>query len=834
MAISTSFKLNKIALFVSAFSISATTFAEVSNTDDSASEEVKLDTVIVSGVPFSQQVGTQKLTEEQIKRRPTKDGNITELLRINPNVQFSNTSDTSITGGEIAPNEVSIHGEAFYNNNYTIDGLSNNDNLNPATSNAFKEAKDPDGYSPTDLPGGGTQSFWIDSSLLKNVEAFDSNISARYGNFTGGVINAELKDPDLSAHHGKVFYRITRDDWASFKVDDPASFETADSLSKQPMFTKQQYGLVLNQPLSEKAGLLFQYSRTESKIPYQDSGLGIWENQRRTNETYILRGVYFPDNGDLIKATVMYSPHQSRYYKANMKDGKFTNTGGGVQTNLQWDHNFSWGRVSSNLGYKKSGNRINHTSNIYNYYVPTASINWCSTYNSKTGSCTSALEGGYGKFSTEKTTWTAKQDYKVNEFDTGTVAHNFSFGWQIDLARAKYKRFEDVYSNIYAKTAATTCTYCIAGEQYLKSYNVYPARTVKATDNTYAIYVEDSMKWKNFTATLGLRFDYDEYLNNPNFAPRVSLGYDVFGNQNTQLFGGYNRYYAGTMLTYKLRNSYNLRTVYTRNSATAAFTEKAQNASYDVSDLETPYSDEYTLGVAQKAFNTLWTLKWVNRHGKNQFTRASTTVDGVRTFYMTNDGRSKNDTFTLTAKPLTPWKWRFVELDTNFGAQISDTRKNYQDYDSTAEDEGIDMMILNGKLKPLTDGLPAKDYNTAWSTFLELNTYFPSIRLDWSQRFSYNAGYRYYKTTSATCSTSITACGSYEGKVKIYDEQKQGSYFNLDWRFAYKQPTVRDQYLELTLDINNVLNRKILTQTSGSTNTYKMGRNFWLGASYNW
>lgn len=97
-----------------------------------------------------------------------------------------------------------------------------------------------------DLPGGGTQSFWIDSSLLQNVEVFDSNISAKYGNFTGGVINAELKAPDLSKAGGKVFYRITRDDWASFNVDDKEKFQRAESLGSQPQFTKQQYGIVLN------------------------------------------------------------------------------------------------------------------------------------------------------------------------------------------------------------------------------------------------------------------------------------------------------------------------------------------------------------------------------------------------------------------------------------------------------------------------------------------------------------------------------------------------------------------------------------------------------------
>lgn len=327
----TAFQFSKVALFVHAVSLPLMASADVSA--DNFSGET-LNEIVVSDTPFSQQTGTQKITEEQIARMPTKDGNITELLRNNPNVQFSNLSDTSEAAGEIAPNEVSIHGAAFYSNNYTIDGLSNNDNLNPASDNSIKGGKDVDGYSPLDLPGGGTQSFWIDSSLLKNVEVFDSNISSKYGNFTGGVINAELKDPDLSKSSGKVFYRITRDDWASFKVDNEEKFQRAESLGSQPQFTKQQYGIVLNQPIGDKAGILFQYSRSESKIPFHHANLDEWNNQRRTNETFILRGVYLPDNGDLLKATVMYSPHESRYYKANIKNGKFTNTGGGIQVNL--------------------------------------------------------------------------------------------------------------------------------------------------------------------------------------------------------------------------------------------------------------------------------------------------------------------------------------------------------------------------------------------------------------------------------------------------------------------------------------------------------------------
>ncbi len=269
------FRLSRSALLVCSFSMPLMAFADTSTDTANA---LQLDTIVVSDTPFSQQTGTQKITEQQIRLKPSKDGNITELLRNNPNVQFSNSADTSESGGEIAPNEVSIHGAAFYSNNYTIDNLSNNDNLNPASDNSLKAGKDVDGYSPTDLPGGGTQAFWIDSSLLKNVEVFDSNVSAKHGNFTGGVINAELKDPDLRKFSGKVFYRITRDDWASFKVDNEEKFSRAETLGSQPQFTKQQYGIVLNQPIGDKGGLLFQYTRSESKIPYHNKNLGTWVN----------------------------------------------------------------------------------------------------------------------------------------------------------------------------------------------------------------------------------------------------------------------------------------------------------------------------------------------------------------------------------------------------------------------------------------------------------------------------------------------------------------------------------------------------------------------------
>lgn len=48
------------------------------------------------------------------------------------------------------------------------------------------------------------------------MEAFDSNVSAKYGQFTGDVVNADLIDPDTTRQSGKISYRTTRDDWAKF------------------------------------------------------------------------------------------------------------------------------------------------------------------------------------------------------------------------------------------------------------------------------------------------------------------------------------------------------------------------------------------------------------------------------------------------------------------------------------------------------------------------------------------------------------------------------------------------------------------------------------------
>nr|WP_279388362.1 TonB-dependent receptor plug domain-containing protein [Cricetibacter osteomyelitidis] len=816
--------------------------------------------MVVSSTPFSQQVGTQKITEEQIKNRPTGNGNVTELLKNNPSVRFANRADSSNTAGEIAPNEVSIHGEKFYNNNYTIDGLSNNDNINPGANNGQLSAISPDGYSPNDLPAGGTQSFWLDTGLLKNVEVFDSNISAKYGNFTGGVINAEIKDPSFDRHKGRVFYRTSRDAWAHYFIDeaDKEEFYQATKIYNQPQFKKEQYGIEVNQPLNEKAALLFSYNRTESKMPFYDTGLQEWQNQSRMSETYLLKGIYLPENGDLWRATLMYSPHESKYPKQYIKNGYFTNTGGGISFNLDWERDLSWAKMKTQFGYKRTGNEIEHEGGTtYHDYHKTASIDWCSVRNSS-GTCIRSRIGGYGTYSTKKETYSVKQDYEVNAFDTGSIEHKIGFGWQVDLANAKYKRDSDVYTySKYSTTNAanvTNCTECIAGEQYATTRTWFPARNVKAQDNVYSFYLEDSMQWKRLNVIFGLRFDRSQFLSNNDIAPRFSTSYDVFGNKKTHIFAGLNRYYASSILAYKLRNGIGTQITQKRTLSgtsltdwtTTASTTGSVSNSYDVSGLKTPYSDEILLGFSQKIGNSLWTLKWVHRKGRDQFTRSTEYDSNGKPRYrkLVNGGGSENHSFTLSASSLKPIEFKYAKIDWELGASVTRSKSNNMYYDATSLDHnGVTKAIYDNKWYDI-DGLPSLDYNTPWDTFLSINTYFPGLRLNWNQRFSYTAAYTGYTRSTLYCADTTSSrnalCGNYyDGDVYNYVTKKYSNAFILDWRFSYKQLTFKEQFLEITVDINNVLNRKVaISSPTGTTATsgtsYKLGRNFWLGVSYNW
>ncbi|MEF9676870.1 TonB-dependent receptor plug domain-containing protein [Pectobacterium aroidearum] len=817
---------------------------------DSSSENGE-DTILVRSTPTSQSMGTQIINAEQIKKMPTRNGSVTELLKNNPNVNFANETDSSLTAGEIAPENVSFHGEKFYNNNFMIDGLSNNNTINPG-ANGGTLGTNPDGYNATDLPAGGTQSFWINSELIDKLEVFDSNISAKYGDFTGGVVDARLKDPDLTKSSGKVSYRTTSDKWTKYHVDekDVENFESATQLYHQPKFKKNFYSLTVNQPLSDKAGFIFAYNRQQSTIPNYHVYLNEWHDQKRVSETYLLKGNYLADNGDVIRLTGMYSPHESTYYKKDTKDGGFTNTGGGYRGNIEWEHNASWGKMTSLAGYQFEQNKIDQESDYYRVWrrflssqnFVSNTIDWSSTGGANGQN---AYIGGYGSFATEKRTITLKQDYELNPLAWNGINHQIDFGWQVDSYKTQYRRFRDVYSIRGTPTIDTSVVcntgdmYCINNEQYYKSIILYPSRKVEGEYINYAVYLQDSMSYGNWEVTPGVRLQYDDFLQNLTVAPRFSTSYDVFGDRSTRLFGGANRYYGQNLLAYKLRSGISSYEILTRTNANSEWTSggvRKNSIDYDISDLKTPYSDELSLGISQRVMDSIWTIKWVNRKGKDQFGRETyTNESGDRFYRLSNSAKTEGNDFSLTVEPISPYRFSLAEVNWSLNAKYGKNKSSSQAYyDQSNTDEK--KVIFDGKLMDKRD-MDALDFNTPWRASVSVNTYFPDLRLNWNQNIGYTSGFTGYVVGSISCPSDNTACGSYDGSADLYEKVKFKDYFTYDWRFNYTQPVFKDQAIDISLDVLNVLDQKIEiargTQSTG-TITYQTGRQFWLGVAYTW
>lgn len=370
--------------------------------------------------------------------------------------------------------------------------------------------------------------------------------------------------------------------------------------------------------------------------------------------------------------------------------------------------------------------------------------------------------------------------------------------------------------------------------------SILTERSVQGSYNDYAFYLQDSVNIQRLELTPGVRVQYDDFLKNTTVAPRFAASLDVFGDKRTRLFGGANRYYGQNLLAYKLRNGIGTYYIQTRADALSPWVtgeQKSASIDYDISDLKTPYSDEVSLGLSQRVLDTVWTVKWVNRKGRDQFGRESTTdANGDRYYILSNNAKTEGTTWSLSAEPISPYHFSVADLSWSLGASIVNNKSSSQTwYDASDTDDT--MVIFNNKLMEKAD-MDALDFNSPWNAFVNINTWLPALNLNWNQSLRYTAGYEGYTTETVTCPNSGLPCGNYTGSATRYNKTQYKDYFTWDWRFAWRQPTFEHQSVELTLDVLNVLDNVIeATQTGNKTSktlTYKTGRQFWLGVAYSW
>ncbi|HYQ50055.1 MAG TPA: TonB-dependent receptor plug domain-containing protein, partial [Pseudomonas sp.] len=141
------------------------------------------DTLVLGDTEGNGYMGATVISGKAIRAFPGANGDITTLLQMHPSVQFSGAQKSSNTPGEIDPADISINGAKFYQNNFMIDGISINNDLDPGAH----------GYSENrqfDAAPSNPHGIALDADLLQEVKVYDSNVPAEYGGFNGGVIDA--------------------------------------------------------------------------------------------------------------------------------------------------------------------------------------------------------------------------------------------------------------------------------------------------------------------------------------------------------------------------------------------------------------------------------------------------------------------------------------------------------------------------------------------------------------------------------------------------------------------------------------------------------------------
>ena len=847
--------------------------------DDAESEKDKATTLQEIRVEGrSMRLGAYIVKADDIGRRPLRNGTISDLLLNHGAAQFSGAGRQATRAGEIAPEPVSFHGEPYYNNALVLDGLSNNDIMNPGYSNGgFRTPEKDFDTAPTTLyiAPGAPEMFQVDTSLLKKLTVYDANAPAKYSRFTGGVIDAELKDPDIKKAGGSVSWRTTRSSWTHFHLSGDQSeeeFESADAGNDmQPKFVKHSYSLSLNQPLGGRGAVLLAYSRKESKIPKYHRYLKRWQNGRRSAETWMVKGLYRPHEKHALTATLMYSPHESVFYRNNTKDGRYVSSGGGWRFKLGSKLETSWADIESVLAYTRSRNRIGYDFGADSYqwlgsaYVPGSSLDWCSQTDRR--GCARAYQGGFGTLQSANSTWTLKQDYRLRNLNWGASRHRISFGWNIDIARVRSERPQaSRYMYAYFNTArngypanitnvSPNCRDCIPGEQYQTHMSYFPAFSSKARADSYTLYLSDSIDWKRLTLDAGLNIGYDSVLKNLNIAPRLAFDYDALGNKRLYLFGGLNRYYGGNILAYELRAGIPKNEAYQRindpkNGESGWTFDKYMNnsQSWKPGSLDTPYSDEANLGLRRRFAGQMLTFHWTHRKSRDQFT-PERHADGSHT--VVNGGSGNSNLYSFDIHNENPLRLGMLRIGYRAGARYHRYRTDYNGNYEEAQvadltNNRTPYYLLEGKRYGSIAEMPPFNFNTPWTAFLELKTDIPKWHFKWTHIFSYRPGFKNYQRYSVSqcrLSSQPQACGDWDGAVYDYRLNAYRQALMLDWKLQWDIPIKRSR-LELSLDVLNVFDKKVSSANSGSNfvagtarqspSGYETGRQFWLGAAYRW
>ena len=826
-------------------------------------EELKLEDVNVLGNAKSQKSltktsdsqGSRKITRESIENLPSGNGDYTQLLRTNPNVQFSVKNRQSTTGGEIDPADVSINGAPSWQNNFTLDGVNMNNDLDPLSNKKY-----------TGLPGvwqvygSSSQGLAIDSDLLESVEVHDSNVSAKYGGFTGGVVEAKTRNP-RRGFHGKVSLKHTRDAWTKLHIHEKHQEDFSNSYEPkyQPKFSKWNGNVNLEGFVRDDLGLMFSYSRTNSRIPLKAYKPGSVDKiygdlnkervQRRDIQNYFLKAVYYANDRLTLTPSVTYAPQRNRIYRFNVKDSYMDMKSGGLQLSLKSDYELDRGSITQDISYQSLESSREAEHKYYYMWEKSDLKPW-----GKGGNQGRSTEGGYGDVKQLQRSLIYGIDTELTAQEWEGGEHKIALGFEYKHSYATYD-ISKAFMMMTLPKKLEAGHVCLPGDefcvkdgsfggngQFLTGKTVFQGKN-SVSMQTVAGYVEHSLRSGSLSLRFGVRVQGDDYTKETNPAPRFSSSYDLFGNGDTVFSFGANRYYGRNLFVYKLNNGrMNMMKQYRRNRPQDAWSFFSQTKNLTrFSSIKSPYDDEISVGVKQRLANLEIGGKYLIRYGRNEIVLVTPDSAGVELDPLdaasakvyANKGTSKTQVWSVTLKTLNDLS--FLGMDNRFELIFNrtKTKKHGEGYTETLypkdlEDDvyiKVDDKVIKKSEKPVDN------FARPWIVRLHTMSKIPALGIKWGNFFSFVSAQDrilFVKKNGAL----------HNGKaVDLYKTTRIEPGYTWDTRINYEHKLSNALTGLINLDINNVLDRKNEASTESNdspTRIYETGRQFWLEAGVKW
>lgn len=826
-----------ISLALVSQSVTTNAFAADKQAESSDTEVIvkdKADNMLTSG---------QSLSAEEIKQRPTGDGNLTELLKANPAVRFSNSGNSGLTQGEIKPDDISIHGSTSYQNAFNLDGMSINSDLDPASNRL--------GVTNGNL-GSDEQGFYLDSRLIDSLTVYDANIPVEFGGFTGGVVDVSSRSWQGETR-ANIHYRQTRSDWNKTHIDDQLDFNSGNNDAShparfQPEYTKQSYGAWVETGITDDLGIVLSVSRRESSIPMTNVGTksvdlnsdnqlyGFTTQDQLTDQTRASNNLFgkltwYATPRTTAHWSMTYSGYDAELFMNGIANSDYSEDHDGLASSLNIEHAFDFAMLDLSASIQrmqdKRKSKQNYTVSLVDY------TDWQNP--------SEFVSGGPGDLATTQDNATIKGKLSFDPVALGKTVHRVSLGAEATHTDAEFDREETYYRNSYAGMWDSM--------EYLNQasqVDAFFAGTYTTRYTNYALFMDDTIVIGDLSIRPGVRLDRDDFVGQNNIAPRLSTSWDVFGNNGTVLTAGVNRYYGRSMLTYALYEGQNagLKHCYMMcdpNSSTPD-NEWVETQDFEGMDqLSTPYNDELALGMQQRWQNSILRLNYVHRDGRDEV-RSQPKYPGsndpmqARIRGFDNGGESTHDSIIFSARNAQPMRWASTENHISGSLTWQKTTSNtptdqgYAFYDpSTNLDH--DKVWYDGKIIAAED-LPSTDFNAPWLAKLEwsskLNNYHVTVYnlLNWQS-----------KREQATRHGNDYAVDQETGKqVLKYESVDFASTFRWDTKLLWEPHFAKGA--ALSVEVNNLLDNKNATDSfvfeDKVYKTYEPGRQFWLQVSYDY